>query len=107
MKKLFRRLLSFVAIAPLVAGGTAVAMTTDTDLPVDTEWEQAINLDTVEAYTDFALNNPTSEFIYEARARVCNDLLLIAAAKADKVVIVDAEEACSTPKFIPNSIMVI
>lgn len=107
MKKFIRRLFSFVALAPIVAGGSAVAMTNVSHLPVDSEWEQAANLDTTEAYTEFALNNPTSEYVKEARARLCTDIYSVKAAGADKVLRIDAEEPCSTPKFLPNSIMII
>jgi len=107
MKKLIRRLFSIVALAPIVAGGSAVAMTNDSHLPVDMEWEQTAKLDTTEAYTEFALNNPTSEYVKEARARLCTDVYLVVAAGPDKILRIDAEEPCSTPKFLPNSIMII
>lgn len=107
MGKLLRRLLSFVAIAPLAMGGTAMASTSDGFSPVEVAWEQAVAQNTLEAYAEFAMNHPESEFARNAHARLTGATVsneagesILATSTAGY-----SDGQSSVPEVIPDSIM--
>ena len=65
--KLFSVLRLGVSLLPIV--GTAAHAKID-PLQIPTAWEQATSVDTAEAYTQYILDNPDSEFVDEALARI-------------------------------------
>ncbi len=107
MKKLFRRLISLVSLAPFAIGGTAVAMPSENLSPTDMAWEQAVVQNTAEAYTEFALNHPASTFAGEARARLATKGASQNQKETDDFFNAELEGQISAPEFIPDSIMVV
>lgn len=107
MKKLARRILSLVTLAPFAIGGTAVAFPSENLSPTEMAWEQAVVQNTAEAYTEFALNHPASIFAGEARARLATKGASLNQLETDDLFNAELDGQSSAPEFIPDSIMVI
>lgn len=108
MGKLLRRLLSFVAIAPLAMGGTTMASTSDDISPVEVAWGQAVAQNSLEAYAEFAMTHPESNFARNARARIMGATVSSGAeGNSATSVAGDSDGQSSVPEFIPDSIMIV
>jgi hypothetical protein len=98
------RLLAAVAITQVGAAGTAMASQNMSAAPDDEAWQQAVSVDSLEAYAKFSMDFPDSRHVRHARARLAGTTIVADEAPTPAQ---PSEPAKSdTMEFVPSSIMV-
>lgn len=102
MNRWILRLLAGVAVTQ---AGTAMATQNPVAAPDEQAWQNAVSVNTLEAYARFSMDFPESRHARQARSRLTTLSASFVYEEADTAA--DEPEKTATPDFVPGSIMVV
>lgn len=109
MTKLIRRLMAAAAAVPLAIGGVASTSAAVSDSAAEQAWHEASERNSIEAYAEFAMLYPDSDYARMAHARLSGAEQVGQAGKDSQNWASMAEEFDeeSVPEFTADSIIVV
>ncbi|MGH6995423.1 MAG: hypothetical protein ACREES_06980 [Stellaceae bacterium] len=104
----WRRFVAFILAAPVAFIGTTTASLANIRLsPADSAWAETLRLNTLEAYTKFAMDYPDSKYANQAYTKLASDGR--SADRADALTTTAYLDLglASQPDLVPGTIMVV
>lgn len=108
MTNAWRRFVAFVLAAPVAFIGTTTASLAHANSSVaDSAWAETLRLNTLEAYTKFAMDHPNSKYANQAYARLASDGRSADRADAPATAGYLDLGLASEPDLVPGTLMVV
>lgn len=108
MTNAWRRFVAFMLAAPVAFIGTTTASLANTrSSPADSAWAETLRLNTLEAYTKFAMDYPDSRYANQAYAKLATDGRSANQADAPATAGHWDLGLASEPDLVPGTLMVV
>lgn len=102
MTDAWRRIVAFLVAVPMAMSGVVFASSGEARTPAETAWAQAVQRNSLEAYAEFVMDYPDSEYSRQAYAKLSSIATIPAADRAmAKIKLMDSN-LFSEPNFIPR-----
>ncbi len=107
MTDAWRRILAFLATLPLATSSIALASSGDARGPAKTAWAETVRQGSLEAYAEFAMTYPDSQYAALAYEKLANAEIASPAARAAAGLLGTEADTINDPWFASNSMIVV